>query len=101
MSQVADQCHNTLYMRVRNFGSSPPKPDEEDATKTANTDLKLATIIPETHKQLDYEEAENPVPQVKPEQRGAGSQERAYPRYKPTIQCDFHIWKKGINCHVI
>lgn len=78
-------------MRVRNFGSSPPKPDEEEATKSENTELKLATIIPETHKQLDYEEAEHPVLQVKPEQRGAGGQERAYPRYKPPIQCDFHI----------
>lgn len=78
--KVADQCHNTLYMRVRNFGSSPPKPEEEEATKTENTELKLATIIPETHKKLDCEEAENPVPQVNPEQRGASGQERAYPR---------------------
>lgn len=94
MTQVADQCHNTLYMRVRNFGSSPPKPEEEEATKTENTELKLATIIPETHKKLDCEEAENPVPQVNPEQRGASGQERAYPRYEPTIQCDYHICKK-------
>ncbi|XP_048774182.2 next to BRCA1 gene 1 protein-like isoform X2 [Ostrea edulis] len=53
--KVADQCHSTLYMRVRNFGSSPPRQRvETDATPiNDDTELKLASVIPETLQQQD------------------------------------------------
>ncbi|XP_061189059.1 next to BRCA1 gene 1 protein-like isoform X2 [Saccostrea echinata] len=49
--KVADQCHNTLYMRVRNLGSTPPvHTTEADAMPISedNTELKLAPVFPDT-----------------------------------------------------
>ena len=83
-------------MRVRNFGSTPPRHNEEDTTGADNTELKLASVTPET---LNPQKEETPASQIQLEEKAA-EQERTYPRYWLWFQiCDilYSLWFFSLN----